>query len=500
MQDIISNISRVLKKSLPLFSIFFIITYLFVVFSRINYPFNLEWVEGLAVDHIKMILDGGRMYVPPSLEFIPFNYTPLYFYVSAFLSKITGVSFLPVRLLSFFSSLGCFYVIFLIVNKETERPFYGFVSAGLFAATFAASGSWFDLARPDSFYLFLILASAYYVKFGRSVTASFAAGILISLAFLTKQSAIVIAAPLALYYVFVNWRHAVVFSFTAFAVIGGSILLIDHLHDGWFSYYIFELPSQYSSRLVRSRITTFWTVDILGVLPYAFGLSLFYLVSQQINFRNRNLIFYLLLSSGMVLASWLPRLQGGGYLNSLFFVYAVISILFGLGLHQLLEIVGESNANRREPLKVFILLLSFIQFIILLYNPFNHIPDKRDLEAGSHFIKTISEIEGEVFIPSQSSLPSLAGKRSFAHPWSTYDMLGWGREDLKQSLSDEIENSIKEQRFGAVILNDDVVEWLPDNFDYYYVNSGTVFQEKDVFWTITGKMTRPEYIYLPREK
>ena len=104
----------------------FIGIYIIVVFMRMTYPFELEWMEGGAVEHVRRILFGLKLYVTPSIEFTPFIYNPLYFYIAALASKIVGVSFFSLRLVSFISSLGCFIVIYLLVRKRpraTIAPF-----------------------------------------------------------------------------------------------------------------------------------------------------------------------------------------------------------------------------------------------------------------------------------------------------------------------------------------------------------------------------------------
>jgi 4-amino-4-deoxy-L-arabinose transferase-like glycosyltransferase len=60
------------------------------------------------VDHVLRVLSGQKLYVQPSLEFVPFIYPPLFVYLSAMVSMVTGVGFEPLRLVSFVSSLAVF--------------------------------------------------------------------------------------------------------------------------------------------------------------------------------------------------------------------------------------------------------------------------------------------------------------------------------------------------------------------------------------------------------
>jgi 4-amino-4-deoxy-L-arabinose transferase-like glycosyltransferase len=47
------------------------------------------------------VLQHQPLYVPPQIAFIPFEYPPLYFWVSALVAKIVGIGFFPLRLVSF---------------------------------------------------------------------------------------------------------------------------------------------------------------------------------------------------------------------------------------------------------------------------------------------------------------------------------------------------------------------------------------------------------------
>jgi len=46
--------------------------------GRVGYPYDLEWMEGGMLHHALRIKNGEGIYVPPSIDFIPYLYTPLY--------------------------------------------------------------------------------------------------------------------------------------------------------------------------------------------------------------------------------------------------------------------------------------------------------------------------------------------------------------------------------------------------------------------------------------
>ena len=72
-----------------------------VVARRIAYPYDLEWMEGGMLCHALRLLQGQSIYVPPSVDFIPHLYTPLYPMLLAALGKLTGdVGYLSARAVS----------------------------------------------------------------------------------------------------------------------------------------------------------------------------------------------------------------------------------------------------------------------------------------------------------------------------------------------------------------------------------------------------------------
>ncbi|MDY6861446.1 MAG: glycosyltransferase family 39 protein, partial [Thermodesulfobacteriota bacterium] len=314
-----------LKVLLLSIALLYLFTYVFIVYNRIHYPYELEWMEGGSVDHVRRILSGDRLYVSPSLSFTPFIYTPLYFYISALVSLIFDIGFFPLRFVSLLSSLGCFIIIFLFVKRETGNMLCGVLSSCLLAATFRISGAWFDIARVDSLFLLFLLSGIYIIRFGHSMGTAITAGILMFLSFFTKQTALLISLPLMVYFFYENRRTSIIFIGTFISLVVISTLVFNWLHEGWYNYYIFDLPKQHS--INKSKILTFWIVDIIKPLSIAFLMSFFTILFQFTKSKNNDFIFYLMLSIGMIGASWLSILHSGGYNNVLFPAYSAISIL-----------------------------------------------------------------------------------------------------------------------------------------------------------------------------
>jgi 4-amino-4-deoxy-L-arabinose transferase-like glycosyltransferase len=497
--SLLEQISRFLKWILLTGALSYVVLYLFVVFSRIRYPFGLIWLEGAYVDHVNRILSGYKYYVKPSIEFVSSIYTPLYFYISALLSKIIGIGFLPLRLISVTSSLGSIFIIYLIVKRETGDRYSGIIASCLFAATFYLSGASFDIGRVDSLFLFLLLSALYLVRFNESRKFYFLAGVLISLSFLTKQTALVILLPVMLYCIFLNRHMAVFFIIPVLMIIGLGSLLLNYYYDGWFNFYVFELPR--TTPVDKKMLLSFWPKDIIMPLGIAFSIGIFYLLSQLLEPDKKTFFFYLLIALGTFTASWYSRYRIG-FFNVLFPTYAVISILFGLGLNKLLQMSQAISIDKRNLIRIFIYLVCIVQFSSdkLLYNPFNQIPNRSDLEAGSKLVEKISQIKGEVFIYNHGYLSVLAGKKSYANIMGARDVYLTNNKrhaDIKSALVNEFEQALRENKFDAIFLDSVETCGVPGINEYYTLKE-TLFKDNNDFIPVIGTKTRPDLIYVPK--
>ena len=488
-----TGIVILLRYAAVIFSLIFIGIYIFVALSRIRYPFELEWMEGASVIHVKRILEGKPLYIRPQLEFVPY-YTPLYYYISALIALFSGIGFFPLRFVSFVSSLGCFSIIYHIVKKETGNVSAGIISAGLFAATFNASGAWFDIARVDTLFLFLLLTAAYLIKFKPAPNTYILAGVIICLSFLTKQSAFPISLSLILYAVLFQRRLCLYFIIPYVIFFFATTLLLNYIHQGWYVFYIFELPGKHL--IIKEMIIKFWTRDILSPMFISCILGIAFLISTYLKDERKKSAFYILFGIGMIGASWVVRFHEGGWINNLMPAHAFLSIMLGLGFHAFSFPVFPIPGKRIAILSLLVVLFCLIQFAVLFYDPVTQIPTRKDREAGQYLVETIKNIKGEIFIPYHSFLAEMAGKKSYLHAYGIF-VITRGEESVKRSFINEIQTALREQRFAAVILD---TTRLLDNFEMYYSQERVIFGDPNVFWPVTGMKTRPEFLFVPHNR
>jgi len=532
---------RILKWT----SVYFVVIYLMIVAFRIHYPFQLSVWEGMTFDHCKRILSGHELlYWRPSLSFTPYIYTPLYFYVSSLFMKLLGIGLLAPRIISFLSSLGCFTLIYLIVNNETKERFPAILAVGLFAATFGINSPWFwreglidryghlnfgfggvlDIADVDSLFILLLLSCLYIIRRFRSDYGPILAGFLLAVAFFTKQPAVFIAPFIALSYLVENRKYFVSFLAVFVSLTLSVSWFFNTLTNGWFYYYCFLKFKQLYLGMGPILRNKFLVYDLLQPFPIMIIIMLFFFFSQYKKFLSVNkdatsVRFYFFMTLAVIGASWFGRSHCGGDQNVMLPTYAIFAIVFGLGYQKIIDVVGVTPKNRIFRNSIYVLIIT--QFILLLYNPANKIPSANDELAGESLVRILKNYKGNVFTPWHNYLTWLAGKEPYATGSAllivfqkgdfSYNCIYPGNE-----LRQEIKDLIKQRYFDFIISDES--PWLengikqvweePEWFDlvidseffnrYYEPSQKLSTNDLVTFFPVTGWIIRPSTVYVPK--
>jgi Dolichyl-phosphate-mannose-protein mannosyltransferase len=487
--------AKVLRILLLVGAAWYPLLYLCLACQRLRYPFELEWMEGGGLAQVKRILGGEEMYVRPSLAYVPLIYPPLYYDTAAAFARITGeAGFLSLRLVSFLSSLASFFLIFRMVLRQTGNRTAAFLSSALFAATFKAGGAWLDVARVDSMFLALFLAAVSVLAPGRSYRRCLAAGVLFSLSALTKQTALVMCAPLILCLLWKSWPRAVALAAPMALILGGATVLQDRASGGWFSYYVWLLPRQHA--WTPDVLLSFWFRDLLSTLPIVLLMAIFVFLPPLDAHRRFESLFWLAVTAGMFLGSYLMRIFEGGYENVLLPALAILSVLFGLAYSTLGEWLAGLRPAWRRSGEAFVSMTCLVQLAFpgLLYLPGPQLPTEADLLAGRRLVQTIRDAPGEVLVPSHPYLVALAGKEPSAAEIALREVLR-SHTPEKEAVEREIAEALSSRRYAMVLL-DGAPDFLPD-FDRYYLEKARVLQGKE-FYPVTGAKRRPEILFAPR--
>jgi hypothetical protein len=343
--------------------------------------------------------------------------------------------------------------------------------------------------------LLLLLAAIYLLKHGgRGKAAAVAAGVLVALAFLTKQLALAAALPLLLYLLFTRRRDALLVIGAVVLLGGGATWLLDRASGGWYLYHVFKLPSLI--RATPNVAGNFWVWDVLGTLAFACALAMLYVMTAWRTAARQDSLFYVATAAGLLGASWAARLPGGGYNNVLLPGYAAIAVLFGLSVHAILDWLKSAPEKLRGLLESYVYAVCILQYAWLAYNPVTLVPPALSVDAGGRFIQRLRREPGDVLVAYHGYYATLGGKKMHAHWVAVSDVLKWDERGAGRSLKEEIVQAAERHRYNAIIL--DASQEMSDDIRKHYRWAAQVFDSPEEFWPVTGMRTRPEYVYEPR--
>ena len=130
--------------------------WLYTVFHRIDYPYDLEWMEGGMLIHALRIQQDLGVYVPPSSDFIPYIYPPLYPTVLSWLSDFWTLDYWMGRGLSIVGTLLATSALVFGVRRETQSWPLAWLGGALWLSTYEDSGTFLDLTRADGLMMGLL--------------------------------------------------------------------------------------------------------------------------------------------------------------------------------------------------------------------------------------------------------------------------------------------------------------------------------------------------------
>jgi len=477
-------LQRIFQILLLLIGILFVGAVLGIAIARMGYPYELEWMEGGTLQTVQRLVTGLPIYVPPSMDYIPFIYTPLFFYVGAGLNQIMGEGFWALRLLSLLASVGSLGLIFSLVKNRTHSAFWGFMGAALFAACFEIGGGWLDLARVDTLHLFFLLLAVFMLEFRQDRIANLLAGFIFVLAFLTKQSALLVLFPVLLWTVLtekgvLRWLMPTV----ALGGIGLSVFWLNGASDGWFNFYIFQLPAAHE--IAWPLVVEFWRFDLLVHLPFAL-LALFMLfLPAHTKSEQRDKWWLLTLAVSFLGTAFFSRLHAGGWNNVLLPAYAILAVILATTLGSLFRSAGYS-------LRLLLLGACFLQFSLLIFDPRDHLPTDADQQAGDRLLARLQAFGGSVWIPHHSWLAVAAGGASSAHSMAMEDVLRGADPEIARMLDNEIRQDIAMGRWQLIVLDNPIYS---EEIHKGYGSAKPAVADSNDFWTVTGLRTRPQLVY-----
>ena len=442
--------------------------YLVIALARLGNPFALELLESNSLVEVHRVLAGQPLYTAPTVGYVPDGYPPLYFAVSAAAAGALGQSYFALRLVSLVSSLACFAIMARLVQRETASAAAGVAAAGLLAATYFATGTWFDVARVDSLFLALSVAALYAARWMRSPGGAVTAGLLLGAAFLTKQTALAEGAAILAALGCGPRRRLAVPAALAFAVvIGASTLALGFASHGWYVYYVFGQMSEHALNFAAAG--QFWTGYLLPTLGIAVGAALL---------GARRVPPVLLAGcAALVIEGWITLVHTGGGVNDLLPAYLVVALLAGLGLGDRPDLAPDGwpdlasggSASRYATTAAGVLVIAQVAVLAAGFHPGRAIPAEADRAAGLRLSAGLRAIGGTVAIPADPALAIMAGLPAVEDQLAAADVLRASDPAAKADFTRSVAREVAAQRFTAIITEiDGDLRGFPADLPRYY--------------------------------
>jgi len=226
---------------------------LVVVFAlRVGFPLELEWMEGGIVHQAHRLQQGLPIYPPPTAEFVPFLYTPLYPMVLAVLGFVLPLGLPLGRIVSIVAWVAIGLALRRAVLREGKPQVHALAAVGLWCAGYVFAFRWVDLCRPDTLFLALTVWGLVLLResWGDAKKAAIA-GLLLALAFWTKQTAAILILASGGAGLLVAPRQVWIYAGVIAIVDGGGMLVGNALTDGWLWTYVYELHQAHAFNAER---------------------------------------------------------------------------------------------------------------------------------------------------------------------------------------------------------------------------------------------------------
>jgi hypothetical protein len=457
-----------LPRLLAALSIGFILLFLYTALKRMNYPFAFDQVEGGTVTSVWRIAHGQPLYVAPTQAFVPYLYAPLYFYIAAALSKLVGAGYASLRLVSILGTLGSCAVIYALIHSETRSRLGAIAGAGLYAACYSALNGWFDYGRVDSLFIFLLLLAIYCTRRAPVLVA-----VLVWLiAFQVKQTTL----PIAVLIFCADWqrpRRMVIGLVAVLAGFAASVMGMNHLTGGWYSFYLFGTAK--GLRWLLRPAMLYLPSDLLQPLGLALLILLACLLCVPLRFRSRATQFYLIVSFAIYASIWYLRAHAGSSDNTLMPAYAWTAVLFGIALGRLIPWLARLESPQKTICMTLLLGAACVQLFGLVYHPGRYDAGPSAIQARMKFEQQLRSLPGDIYVVNHSYDAILAGKQPHAVIDAFGIILDSPPSAMRSAYVANFQHAIDAHVYSGFVL-DDTAEtynprdgwWMPADFLQQY--------------------------------
>ena len=510
------------------------------VWPRLSYPYDLEWMEGGMLVHVWRLREGLPLYTPPSADWIPFLYPPLYPWL---LSLLGPPDYALARALSLIFADLIGVAASVAVRRDGGSWGLSVAVAGIFWLGYDDVGAFYDLARNDTLALAL---AAWAMVVGRTGTrkAVVLAGLLLAGSFAAKHTYALLGVPMLLW--LWRWRgrtRALEFAVASAGPALAWVLGLQVASDGHFLTYLLAVPG--SHPLVGKRAWPLAEQELWGALR---GLNAAALVACVVVLRERSWSWWAAVASLVALGlAWVVALAGPGWASGLvrsvvapWLALAVVlvaasallltfwrrargeSATWWVGLlvvlvpltilmraHHggfvnvlmpgiwILAVAGALAVQRMAHVHVALgvlgALLACEPLITGRWEVERFVPTDADVAALDTVVEAVREVEGEVLIVHAPWLPVLAGKAP------SFPLIAlWDVDHALSPYADEVRSidaAFEARRWDAVFTASKI---LGHGMGEHYRRDRRLTLPGKAGYPKTGWRVRPHQVWVPK--
>ena len=457
--------------------------------GRIGYPYDLEWMEGGLLHHALRLQRGQPIYAAPSIDFIPYLYTPLYPALLAALGGPLGplgLGYALGRAISVLALAGLALTAALQLRSdaaESRAPSLvaPLLAMGLFAAAYPIVEGWYDLVRADTLLLLMVTAPlALLPRWARIAGwrghARIAlAGVLLALAFFCKQTGIFYVAFGGGVVLVVAWHKVPAFVASAGVVGLGGVAWMNAVSDGWFWIYVSKIHRAHDFSMQRfwwSFRNILWQPSLPGMPRYPMlgagitvavlvGLAVVAMHAWRYRAVPRPAQPLLLWAAAYAVSTVLGAVGWGtefahfnaympAFLHGALAAAAAVPAIHACVQRWLRE--GRSDRRRVRWMAHGAAMAPAALLALTCWsarwNPRPYLPSAFDVAAGAKLIERIRAIDGEVWMPSHPWYLQLAGKTPRVHRMGVKDVT-----TRRVQVIEGLDEALAQRRFSALVLD-----------------------------------------------
>ena len=449
-----------------------LLSYIPILYMLVNRTFADFDIDGCSYQHLNMIAraaEGLPLYAPVDVGHQGISYTPLYWWICGFVQNILGPSIVWPRLVSLLFSLVYVAVIAIFVWRKTERNLLLTLAAPSMVLTtnYALDMQpWINELNVNPVHMAFAICTFFVLSGPKTVARAVAAGVLMWLCVLGKQTGLAYVAAIAFLLLLTSRKQAWVFLGTC-----GILLIISFLYLNSTSNGEFYRWTVLANRAPPWAINRLWQEVFQMELFGAFGIMAAMTLIPVLQSKSAQEFWktvltpeYVMCGAGIVVVSISQPKMGSGGIHAMI-AFAGLAVCGSMGIHALSKLIQGPLGQRIAAWLVTAQLVIMLVPAMNNYGP--NLIDQYDREKYNQISSVFQSGRTCVFGFHYLS-------KEFGQPWSGVpgdEFTSWvdGKRDYS-GVPDRLIAPFRNQEFDYVIMSpyvdnaDPVVKTIIENY------------------------------------